>query len=404
MQAATTAVLKFNAGRDPERLRLKLKALRSDPFEFFRGTAQLYFSTLHMPLSLRRCPKVVACGDLHLENFGSYKGDNRLVYFDISDFDEACIAPLTFDLVRFISSVLVAAKYLKIGDKHAEVLVAQFVDTYANSLASTKPRWVERALATGPVKSLLQSVKNHHRRDLIARRTVQKKGKTTLIVNGKNALPVSVQERARAKSILSAYASIREHPAHFEPIDVARRIAGVGSLGLERYVVLVRGDGTSDGRYLVDIKVANPSALAIALRSKQPEWKSEAERVVSLQRISQAISPDLLGAIGVGKHSYIVKELHPSADRINLPALDGNKRPLGDVVRTMAQVIAWAHLRGSSRFGSDSVEKLAAYAGNNAWKETLKSVAAESAARAFQQWQAFATDYDESDNAFGAGL
>ena len=301
MHETTKAILKSNAGRDPDRVRLKLKALSEDSFTFFRGTAPLYFSTLEMPRLLQPSPKVIACGDLHLENFGSYKGDNRLVYFDISDFDESCVAPLTYDLVRFASSVLVAATYLKIGRKQAQALVEHFIEVYAATIGSTKPRWVERATATGPVKSLLQRAKNHRRRVLISQRCKLKKGKTMLVVDGKKALPVSTQQRDTAESILAAYASTRPHPAHFEPVDIARRIAGVGSLGLERYVALVRGDGSSDGRYLVDIKLANPSALAVVVKTKQSAWKSDAERVVALQRVSQAIPPDLLGAVGMGE-------------------------------------------------------------------------------------------------------
>jgi hypothetical protein len=33
----------------------------------------------------------------HIENFGSYKGDNRLVYFDIGDFDESLLGPSAWD-------------------------------------------------------------------------------------------------------------------------------------------------------------------------------------------------------------------------------------------------------------------------------------------------------------------
>ena len=404
MHETTKAILNSNAGRDPDRVRLKLKALSEDSFTFFRGTAPLYFSTLEMPRLLQPSPKVIACGDLHLENFGSYKGDNRLVYFDISDFDESCVAPLTYDLVRFASSVLVAATYLKIGRKQAQALVEHFIEVYAATIGSTKPRWVERATATGPVKSLLQRVKNHRRRDLIAQRCAVKKGKTTLIIDGKKALPVSTQQRDAAESILAAYASTRTHPAHFEPIDIARRIAGVGSLGLERYVALVRGGGGSDGRYLVDIKLANPSALAAVVETKQSAWKSAADRVVTLQRVSQAIPPDLLGAVGLGQRSYIIKELQPTADRVNLLELGGNKRSLDNVIRTMAEVIAWMHLRGSSRFGAEAVEKLAAYANTSDWQDMLQTVSRESATLVFTQWQEFAADYEELGNTFSEAM
>ncbi len=404
MQTTTKAILDYNAGRDPERLRLKLQAMRRDPFIFFRGTAALFYATLSMPPALLQAPRVFACGDLHLENFGSYKGDNRLVYFDLNDFDEACLAPLTFELVRFLASILVASKELGISRKQALKLMTGFVDTYAATLLSAKPRWVERATAIGPVKALLQRVKNHHRRDLIARRTIQKNGKTLLIIDGIHTLKASDADRARAKSIISAYASTQPVPSHFEPIDIARRIAGNGSLGLERYVMLVKGDGSADGRYLMDIKIAVSSTLAAALASTsstnvdstalitQPAWRSEAERMVAIQYMTQAIPPALLNAVGAGKRAYVVKELQPTADRINLQALSGKRRSLSEVIQTMAQVTAWAHLRGASRFGSDSIDTLSAFATKADWQEATKTIAELAATQALQHWQAYVDD------------
>ena len=299
MKSTTEAIIEFNHGRDPERLTLKLRALRSDPFAFFRGTAPLFYSTIDMPPALRKAPLGLSCGDLHLENFGSYKGDNRLVYFDLNDFDEACIAPLGYDLLRFTSSILLAAKSLKIEPKQALRSAALFIDTYATTLASGKPRWVERATAGGPVKTLLQNLRKRHRVDLIAKRTVDTKGKTQLIVDKGYALAASADERKRAGKILAAYARTQPHPAHFAPLDIARRIAGNGSLGLERYIVLTRGsgggngsgDGSPDGRYLLDIKIATPSALAAHIQSPQPEWRSEAARMVALHRLAKRSRP-----------------------------------------------------------------------------------------------------------------
>jgi len=409
MQTSTSAILDHNADRDPERLKLKLQGLRRDPFIFYRGTASLFYTTLQMPSSLLKTPKVFACGDLHLENFGSYKGDNRLVYFDLNDFDEACLAPLSFELTRFLTSILVAAKNLNLTRKQALKLMTEFLDSYAATLKSGKPRWIERATATGPVKTLLQSVKNHHRRDLIARRTVQKNRKATLIIDGIHTLKASAADRTRAISIMSAYASTQPTPSHFEPIDIARRIAGNGSLGLERYVMLVPGNGTVDGHYLIDIKIAVPSALASALASTsdtikatkstnaptaQPAWRSEAERVVSIQYIAQAIPPALLGVVGAGARSYVAKELQPTADRINLLALNGKRRNLSEVIRTMAQATAWSHLRGASRFGANSVESLSTFAASAHWQDATLQTAASAAQLVQTQWQDYVSDYD----------
>ena len=398
MHTTTQAILEYNRGRDPQRLRLKLAAIRTNPFAFFRGTCPLFYSTLALDRSLLSSPMVLACGDLHLENFGSYKGDNRLVYFDLNDFDESCVAPVALELVRFLTSILVAAKPLKINSATASKMVASFIETYAANVISTKPRWIERSIATGPVKKLLQSLKGRQRCDLIKQRTLRKAGKIRLLIDGKKTFTATSGDRARAESILSAYASTQASPAFFAPIDVARRIAGNGSLGLERYVALVRGDGNVDGQYLIDMKLANPSSLATNINVSQPRWRSEAERVIAIQRIAQAISPALLGSVGIGKRSYLIKELQPSADRVNLAALGGKSGALNEVVRTMAETTAWAHLRSCGRFATDSVDALAGFAKSAQWRSQITACAHAAKAVVLQQWQDYSADVDADPN------
>ena len=85
----------YNYGRDPERLSRKYAAMRADVFAFLRGTCHLFYEDWPHISTLNDAPRTWICGDLHLENFGSYKGDNRLTYFDLNDFDEAILAPCT---------------------------------------------------------------------------------------------------------------------------------------------------------------------------------------------------------------------------------------------------------------------------------------------------------------------
>ncbi|HEX8964012.1 MAG TPA: DUF2252 family protein, partial [Rhodocyclaceae bacterium] len=68
-------LLAFNAGRDPERLRLKYAKMSRSPFVFLRGTCHLFYRRA-AALGLPDSPATWICGDLHFENFGSYKGDN----------------------------------------------------------------------------------------------------------------------------------------------------------------------------------------------------------------------------------------------------------------------------------------------------------------------------------------
>ena len=99
----------FNANRDPSKRVLKYAVMQQNVFRFYRGTCHLFYKDLYNNNVLPNSPLVWASGDLHLENFGSFKGRDRLVYFDINDFDEAMLMPAIWELVRLLCSVVVAS-------------------------------------------------------------------------------------------------------------------------------------------------------------------------------------------------------------------------------------------------------------------------------------------------------
>ncbi len=63
----------FNRELDPDTLKLKYEAMRADAFAFFRGTCHLFYEDLPADAKLNDAPAVWNCGDLHLQNFGSFK-------------------------------------------------------------------------------------------------------------------------------------------------------------------------------------------------------------------------------------------------------------------------------------------------------------------------------------------
>ncbi|HWT36760.1 MAG TPA: DUF2252 family protein, partial [Paraburkholderia sp.] len=144
-------IARFNAGRDAERLAMKYARMRASPFVFLRGTCHLFYRRLSKGTVLDSSPRAWICGDMHLENFGSYKGDNRLIYFDINDFDEACLAPCLYEMIRLLSSVLVAADDLKLSRAEALALCHTATDSYAAALRFGKARWIEEETAEGMV-------------------------------------------------------------------------------------------------------------------------------------------------------------------------------------------------------------------------------------------------------------
>ena len=381
---------RFNAGREPERLAIKYREMSKSPFSFFRGSAHLFWEDLGARKNaLPASPTVWACGDLHLENFGSFQGDNGLSYFDLNDFDEAALAPSNWELSRFVSSVYVAAPTLGITRADANELVKLFLDAYRTALGHGKAHLVERDTATGMVKTLLEQVKKRQRQQMVESRTSWKKGKRRLRIDDKHTLSATDDQRADVERWLAKFAKTQADPKFFTILDIARRVAGIGSLGLARYVVLVRGDGGSGGNAIIDAKWPAPSCLAKFERLRQPKWKSEPDRVVAVQRRMQGTAPALLDAVTIGSGGYVLRELQPSKDRLTLK--DARSRPgrLRTVISTMAHVTAWAQLRSGGRQGSAVADDLIAFAEASDWRRALIDYGRSYAAQVERDFKAF---------------
>ena len=354
-------IYRFNRGRDPKLLKLKYQAMRSDVFTFFRGTCHLFYED--WPDSpLNEAPSVWVCGDLHLENFGSYKGDNRLVYFDINDFDEAALAPCTWDVTRFVTSVLVGSHTLQVDESNALGLCNCFLDAYISALAKGQARSVETETAEGLVEELLESLKERDRKDFLNQRTVEKKGKRRLLIDNKRTLPATEAQREKIAALIAAWAATQPEPKFFQMLDMAQRVAGTGSLGVGRYVLLIEGKGSPDRNYLLDLKQECESSLQPYLKLPQPQWASQAERVLEIQQRVQVTPPALLGVIMIDGESYVLRELQPLQDRVSLNAGNGKLGRLKKLMRTMGQVTAWNQLRSGGRQGSAIADDLIAFA------------------------------------------
>lgn len=387
-------IRRFHAGREPERLALKYAAMRRGAFVFLRGSCHLFYDRLPPDPLLAEAPPAWCCGDLHLENFGSYKGDNRLPYFDINDFDEAALAPLSWDLLRFLTSVLVGADDMALRKREAHAMCLAFLDTYAATLACGKAGWIEAETTDGLVRSLLEDVSRRSRAEWLDRRTERRGAQRRIRIDGKKALAASSAERERAVTLLAAFARSQPTPSFFAPLDVARRIAGTGSLGLERYVILVQGKGGPDGNYLLDLKQAPASSLAPHLRQAQPAWATQAQRIVAVQDRMQAVTPAFLHARGDAQRSYVLRALLPSEDRVTLDRTRVSMSDFAAVMRTMGKVAASAHLRSSGRDGSAIADALIDFGRRNKWRSALLGIALGCAEQVERDWASYCAAYD----------
>jgi len=395
-------VLQHHAGRDPLRLTKKFELIAGDPFAFFRGTAALFYETLPASSLLKTSPRVLCCGDLHLENFGSFRGANRLVYFDLNDFDEACVAPLGYELLRFLASIHAAAASLGLSAKQAQRLCKGFLARYAQVLAEGKPAWLERPTARGSVRQLLDGLRERHRVALLDERTrLRKDGRRELREDGRRILPVPAKEQKQVRTCLKAYAGTRPKPGFYRVLDIGARVAGNGSLGLKRYIVLVEGRGGVGGNFLLDLKAAVPSVLAPRVAGKQSAWASEGARVAALQKVMVAMAPALLAPVQVHGASFVLKELQPSADRLDLQSTRGDALTLAEVVEDMAQLTAWAQLRGCARFGAATPDALMAFGAQTGWQAPLARAAQAAGEQNLAQWQDFRHEHLQRGLAHG---
>jgi uncharacterized protein (DUF2252 family) len=205
---------------------------------------------------------------------------------------------------------------------------------------------------------------------------------------GRN-LPIETDERRAVEAAMATVAGTKQEEGFFRVLDVKRRIAGTGNLGLGRYVVLVAGRGSPDGNFLIDLKENHPSALEPYLRDPRPKWPSAAERVVALQQRLQAIAPALLRPMAFADRSWTLRELQPIDDRVEI----GKKKPgageLDMLMKSLGCLTAWAHLRSGGRDGSATADALIDYGRGEAWPGEVRAYAKLYARKVKQDWVAF---------------
>lgn len=352
----------YNAGRVAQLLKLKYKAMRNDRYRFFRATPHLFYEDIPTKSFIHQSPNVWLCGDLHLENFGSYKGDNRVAYFSINDFDECLLGPCLMDVSRMLTSIYMATANLRISRKEAHNLCGLYTDTYFEKLGQGYIRVLEKETARGVIKQFLEKVKQQKRKALIKKRTVVKNGKPRLLIDSIHALPCTEAEKKLVTQHIKQWAKGKKNEAFYEVIDVATRIAGTSSLGLKRYVALVKGRGKLGGHFLLDLKETLPPSSLGIIKTRQPKWADEAERIVEIQQRILADPPALLASINMGNTNYVLKELQPTADRINYTLFHGNPKKLQNILESMGSISAWSALRSAGRQNSAIADELIYFA------------------------------------------
>src|SRR6202171_478209 len=92
-------------------LRVKHTRMAGSAFAFLRGTFYRWMQLWpNVCAKIIDAPVVAAVGDLHLENFGTWRDVEGRLVWGVNDVDEACRLPYTNDLVRLATSANLAIR------------------------------------------------------------------------------------------------------------------------------------------------------------------------------------------------------------------------------------------------------------------------------------------------------
>jgi hypothetical protein len=105
-------------------IRFKHAAMAQSPFTFLRGTYYRWVQLIARMKSLQ-APKLLGVGDLHVENFGTWRDAEGRLIWGVNDFDEASPQPYILDVVRLVASAHLATRseHFDIRPKRASALI-----------------------------------------------------------------------------------------------------------------------------------------------------------------------------------------------------------------------------------------------------------------------------------------
>jgi uncharacterized protein (DUF2252 family) len=395
MHQVTERIIAFNSRRNQRMVKYKYRSMRENLFRFYRGTCHLFYDDLHHNNNLPESPVSWISGDLHLENFGSFRSGNDQVYFDLNDFDEAVLAPLSWELVRFLTSIFIGFDSLGIERKKAVKMARLYLKSYSAALLTGKADYVEPGTSQGIVRDFLRAADKKRQKDILTKRTFfSKKDRQILLTNPKH---FPIKDNLREELFVHINQWLKNDtnsPYNYKAVDAIFRIAGTGSVGLNRYTFLLKSlNNTGDKYFLLDMKEASPSSLIPFLTVDQPAWASEADRIISVQKKMQNRTPALLSTCGFRDKDYIMQEMQPTKDSIDFKLLRNRYREMYRVIDIMAVLTASSQLRSSGQRGSAITDSLTGFAADTGWQEPLLDYAAAYAGTVKEYYRQFLEDF-----------
>lgn len=374
---ATEVIARLNGwNRDlsSEDCRAKFEAMAESPFAFYRGTNHLFWRDRANDARLAHFGKQAGTrtwlqGDLHTDNFGAFSNDKGVVVYDINDYDEAVIADYQYDLWRMAVSIVLVGRGHKLDQDEQEDVCDSFAAScllasseYARAGGEAEAIF-DQSNTNGALKNFLQEVEKENSRAAMLKKWTNGRGRFKL--NDKLKKVADPDYQAIVAGV-QRYQQDRVKRPEADPDkffvvhDVARRVnAGVGSLGVPRFYVLVAGD--EDGPRILDIKLQSiPTAYKFLTDEDQAEYHlliqdtrrypgENARWHEAAYRAMAKDTDDRLGWLQLSDGFYSVRELSFFKETLDTDKLK-KKSQLIQLAELWGRILATGHARALNAF------------------------------------------------------
>src|SRR5271163_3813919 len=272
-----------DADRIPGLIPVKYQRMVESPFKFFRGAAIIQardLASAHVAGIT-----VQACGDCHLANFGGFASPERVLVFDINDFDETFPGPWEWDIKRLGASLVLAAR----DQTFSKSVANQAAQAAAASYRQRMSEFAEMTVLDAWYARVgIDALKEHFQKDPDMSVRLAKKQKQALSQNSEAVFPkltAVVDGRRQIKDNPPVIYHFHEYARNFQKghakfiedykqslqtdrqqlfdryrfEDSAIKVVGVGSVGTRCYLALFLAD-ENDPLFL-QVKEARRSVL-----------------------------------------------------------------------------------------------------------------------------------------------
>ncbi|HEY6322050.1 MAG TPA: DUF2252 family protein [Thermoanaerobaculia bacterium] len=299
----------------PEDLAAKHDKMAAAVFPFLRATYYRWAQVFpYLCKDLSRAPQVLAVGDLHVENFGTWRDAEGRLIWGINDFDETCRLPYVHDLVRLATSA-----HLAINDGHLKINAREACESILGG-------YREGLEASGRPFVLAEHSKSL--REMATSRLIDPQ-KFWAKLDGLPTWKGDVPARA-----VKAISNLLPKPDL--PRRIVHRVAGLGSLGRQRFVAIADWRG---GRIAREAKALAPSAAVWA-------FGGEGQTRVLYQNVLDQSVRCIDPWVKV-RRRWIVRRLAPDCARVELADLP-EEREETRLLRAMGWETANVHLGSRS--------------------------------------------------------